>query len=50
MKNIIITLVISDPETVEAYECTDADLIEADLRDGTLMQKCEVVSVKEGEG
>jgi hypothetical protein len=45
---IIITLEITDPETVEAYKDCHKDIIDDDLRSrsGSLIDVCEVVSVK----
>ena len=45
MKKIIITLEITDPETVEGYWQIHKDFIEDDLWQGTLLQKCEMTNV-----
>jgi len=46
MKKIIITVEITDPETVADYWDVAKDLIDADLHDGTLMTVCRVTSVE----
>jgi len=41
---ILVTIEITDPETVEAYQNVDDALVFEDLRDGTLMQMASLVS------
>ena len=40
---IIVTLEITDPETVEAYQGVSAELVYEDLRNGTLMRQTALV-------
>jgi hypothetical protein len=44
MKKIVITLQITDPETVEAYADVTAGFIYEDLLCGSLMEETELVS------
>jgi len=44
-ERILITLVIDDEETVENYKDCDPEYIMVDLRDGSLIDACEMVSV-----
>jgi len=46
---IVITLEITDPETVEDYAGDDAAIAD-DLFDGTLLKECSIVSIKEEQG
>ena len=41
---IVVTIEITDPETVEAYRDVDDTLVFEDLRDGTLMNMASFVS------
>lgn len=41
---IVVTLEVTDPETVEAYADVTDELIYEDIRHGSLMQKAEFVS------
>ena len=45
MKEIIITLKISNPETVHDYKDIHDDIIFDDLSKGCLLEECELVSV-----
>ena len=46
MKVIRIMLEITDSETLDAYGDVDESFIEDDLRNGTLMNQCDVVKIK----
>jgi len=46
---IIITLVIKDEETVDNYKDSHPDYIFEDLKAGTLLNECELVSMTVAE-
>ncbi len=46
MRKIVITLEITDPETVADYWDIAQELVYDDLYEGSLISECELVSVK----
>lgn len=44
--HIIITLRITDPETVEVYHNVHPEIIYSDMVAGTLSDKCEMVGME----
>jgi hypothetical protein len=46
---ILVTIAITDPDTVEAYADVDDALVFEDLRDGSLMKMAELVARKNAE-
>jgi hypothetical protein len=42
---IIITLLIEDEETIDAYKDCDPEIVMSDLRCGNLIEKCSILDV-----
>ncbi len=47
---ILVTVAITDPETVKAYKDVDDALVFEDLCNGTLMKMAQLVSLENVEG